>query len=307
MGWLARILGETPEGAESSWRSRDRYRNSQITHEGGSTSANASPYRNFLYDDAFKSQAGTSDPREPATIEKIAERTRIEARSMVTRRRSRANDRPNRAISDGKATFESLTRPHVAPLWRVALRMTGDRDEADDLTQETCLRAYRGFDRFQEGTNYRAWLFRIMTNLCMDLLRRRARSPLVATCEEGDPAPGLAPETEGPDAQLVRKRFREELVRAIQNLSPDIRLVVSLALLEGLSYQEIAEIAGCPVGTVRSRLSRGRQQLRRDLKDYMPRSAPTLRLVASATDRNGSGRGRPACGHEHRNCHDGEQ
>lgn len=307
MGLVAPILRETPEAAKSSWRSRDRYYNSRFRHEGGSTPANASPCRNFLYNDAFKSQADTSDPRKRADIVKIAERTRTESPPMGRSRKSRATDRSTRARSEGKATFETLTRPHVAALWRVALRMTGDRDAADDLTQETCLRAYRGFDRFQEGTNYRAWLFRIMTNLCLDLLRRRARSPLVAVGEEGDPAKGLAPEAERPDAQLIRKRFREELVCAIQNLPPDIRLVVSLALLEGLSYREIAEIAGCPVGTVRSRLSRGRQQLQQDLKDYMPRSAPTLRLVASAPVRNGARGDRHACGHERQKCHDAEQ
>ena len=195
---------------------------------------------------------------------------------------------------DDRNRFETLTRPHVAALWRVALRMTGDRDAADDLTQEACLRAYRAFDRFEEGTNYKAWLLRIMTNLCLDLLRRRARSALVPFGEDGDHAPGVAPEADGPDAQLTRKRFREELACAMDNLSPEVRLVVSLALLKGLSYQEIAEIAGCPVGTVRSRLNRGRKQLQQDLQHYMPHPAPALRLVADARGQKGLGGNRTA-------------
>ncbi len=198
------------------------------------------------------------------------------------------------AQRDNRTRFEILTRPHVAALWRVALRMTGDRDAADDLTQEACLRAYRAFDRFEEGTNYKAWLLRIMTNLCLDLLRRRARSALVPFDEDGDHAPGVPPEADGPDAQLIRKRFREELACVMDKLSPEVRLVVSLALLKGLSYQEIAEIAGCPVGTVRSRLNRGRKQLQQDLKHYMPHPAPALRLVVDAPGRKGLGRGSTA-------------
>ena len=194
---------------------------------------------------------------------------------------------------DGRARFEVLTRPHIGALWRVALRMTGDRDAADELTQETCLRAFRALDRFREGTNYRAWLFRIMTNLCLDLLRRRARSPLMALGEEADPALLSAPEAEGPHAQLIRKRFREDLDGSIRKLRPEIRLVVSLALLEGLSYREVAEIADCPIGTIRSRLSRGREQLQQDLRDYMPGPTPKLRLVAGVPDPRETGRVAP--------------
>lgn len=192
------------------------------------------------------------------------------------------------AHRDDRTRFEILTRPHVTALWRVALRMTGDRDAADDLTQEACMRAYRAFDRFEEGTNYKAWLLRIMTNLCLDLLRRRARSTLVPLDEDGDHAPSV--EADRPDAQLIRKRFREELACAMDKLTPEVRLVVSLALLKGLSYQEIAEIAGRPVGTVRSRLNRGRKQLQQDLQHYMPHPTPALRLVADAPGRKGAGR-----------------
>ena len=207
-----------------------------------------------------------------------------------TRRKSWWKNLPIRAHRDDRTRFEILTRPHVTALWRVALRMTGDRDAADDLTQEACLRAYRAFDRFEDGTNYKAWLLRIMTNLCLDLLRRRARSALVPFSEDGGHAPSMAPEADRPDAQLVRKRFREELAYAMDKLPPEVRLVVSLALLKGLSYREIAEIADCPVGTVRSRLNRGRKQLQQDLQHYMPRPAPALRLVADAPGRKGPGR-----------------
>ena len=169
-------------------------------------------------------------------------------------------------------TFESLTRPHVDAMWRTAFRMTGDRDDADELTQEACLNAYRSFSHFEPGSNYRAWIFRILTNLCLDHLRRQARSPIVRSDPDGkDLERGAAmPRSRDPDVQAFRSEIRTAVLRAMSQLTPEIRLVVALALLEERTYKEIAEIVGCPVGTVRSRLSRGRQQLRRTLKGLAP-------------------------------------
>lgn len=182
------------------------------------------------------------------------------------------------------AGFEDLTRPDIGALWRTALRMTGDRRTADELTQETCLKAYRSIDAFKPGTNYRAWIFRILVNLCLDHVRRDNRSPLVDIGIETLPAhENLATSREeSPEALLVRKRARQSVLQAMEELSPEIRAVVSLALLEERGYQEIAEIVGCPVGTVRSRLSRGRRQLREGLRDHLPN-----RVVALERSRNG--------------------
>ena len=179
----------------------------------------------------------------------------------------------------GEETFESLTQPHVDALWRTAFRMTGDRDAADDLTQEACLKAYRSFSRFKTGSNYRAWIFRILTNLCLDHLRREKRSPVVHSDVEMNVLESgvtMRPEHD-PDAQVLRREIRSAVRRAMSQLTPEIRLVVSLALLEGRTYREIAEIVGCPVGTVRSRLSRGRQQLRRTLQGHTPARVVYLR------------------------------
>lgn len=170
----------------------------------------------------------------------------------------------------GRSEFEDMTQPHVDALWRVAHRMTRDRDLADDLTQEACLRAYRAFDQFELGTNYKAWIFRILTNLCADHLRRQTRTPFcVVDTEDGMPDL-MAPMHELPDHQLMRKDFRRDLETALSALSPDLRLVMSLSLLQELSYSEIAMISDCPVGTVRSRISRGRQKLRELLADHLP-------------------------------------
>lgn len=171
-----------------------------------------------------------------------------------------------------RAQFDALVRPHIRSLYRTALRLVGDSHGAEDLTQETCLKAYRAFDSFEDGTNFRAWLFRIMSNLSIDQARRNARAPFVAW-DEADVSQAvvkLGAEPDQPDVHFLHKSFRDDAFRAISKLSPDVRLVVSLALIEGFSYQEIADVAGCPVGTVRSRLNRGRQVLREELKEYVP-------------------------------------
>lgn len=167
-------------------------------------------------------------------------------------------------------------RPCIGSLYRTAFRMTGDRNLSDDLVQEVCLNAYRGFSGYREGTNFKAWIFRILTNACIDTRRKHGRSPFV---DMDDDTMELATnegkvyrtdEPHGPEVIAHNRNFRAEVSRAMATLDPDVRIVVSLALLEELSYQEIASIVECPIGTVRSRLSRGRQTLQSALKDYMP-------------------------------------
>ena len=164
--------------------------------------------------------------------------------------------------------FEAMTRVHVDALWRTALRMTGSRESADDLVQETCLRALRSFDRYQTGTNYKAWLFRIMTNVCKDIGRREARSPFqswddaqveIVTAKHAQSCKAL------PEDELQNHEFVKDAHQALLRLPPNIRMVVSLSLLSEHTYSEIALMMNIPVGTVRSRLSRGRLYLQREL------------------------------------------
>jgi RNA polymerase sigma-70 factor (ECF subfamily) len=171
--------------------------------------------------------------------------------------------------------FRANTEPHLDALYRFAFRMAGNVEIARDLVQETCLKAYRFRESFQSGTNYRAWLFKIMMNTWIDEHRRRTE-PIVldieaflkaedaGTARLDNPAPARDPESE-----LMDKAFQRDASRAIKRLSPDIRAVVALAVFEERTYAEIAEILNCPLGTVRSRLSRGRQQLRADLRAYL--------------------------------------
>lgn len=171
-----------------------------------------------------------------------------------------------------RKAFTGLTRPHLDALYRTSARFLGGPQGADDLVQETCLKAFRAFDRFEEGTNYRAWLFRIMKNTYIDRYVRKNEPVTV----DWDSLPGAlqaqredAAET-SPEILYLHKSFCRDTLEAMAGLPPEVRLVVSLILVEGFSYNEVAAIAGCPIGTVRSRLFRGRRHLQKALKDYLP-------------------------------------
>lgn len=192
--------------------------------------------------------------------------------------------------------FEGLLRPCLGSLYSTALRMTGDANAAEDLVQEVSLNAYRGFGKFLAGTNFKAWLFRILKNASIDKRRRTSRSPFVDLDDDTmDGIPQLEERSfaseglRGPEVHILHKTFRQDASRAMTELDPEIRIVVSLALLEELSYQEIADIVDCPVGTVRSRLSRGRQTLRNVLKDYIQdedRSCGKKSAIPSGAERD---------------------
>jgi len=169
--------------------------------------------------------------------------------------------------------FDHLVRAHVEMLYRTALRMTADTHIAEDLVQETCLRAYRAFDSFKPGTNFKAWLYRILSNLTIDHARRNAKVSFVEwdDQEPGDVWSGTHSTIgQSPEVHVLHKSFMNDAFRAMAKLSPEIRIVVALAILEDFSYAEIAQSVGCPVGTVRSRLSRGRKQLQEELGEYLP-------------------------------------
>jgi RNA polymerase sigma-70 factor, ECF subfamily len=174
------------------------------------------------------------------------------------------------------ARFESHLTPILTAAYGVALHMTRHGGDAEDLVQEAALHAFRAFDSFQEGTNFKAWFFRILTNLFINAYRRRQREPGIDTLSDLEDAPalylfkrtqemGMQTWTSDP-AALVLERFEaEQVCRAIAALPEDYRVVSALYFMEEFSYQEIAEMVGCPVGTVRSRLHRGRRMLQKAL------------------------------------------
>jgi len=159
---------------------------------------------------------------------------------------------------DRDDAFEAEVLPQLRGLYGMAYRLTGNAHDAEDLVQETLLRAYRAFDSYRPGTNVRAWLFTILHRLRTDALRRRGRSP--QTVELVGDGPGVAPAHE---AALTSGR--EDVVRALRAVPENFRVAVVLRDVEDFSYAEIAQILGVPAGTVMSRIHRGRALLREAL------------------------------------------
>ena len=170
--------------------------------------------------------------------------------------------------------FEALALPHLDGLYAAALRLTRNEREADDLVQDGVLRAYRFFDRFERGTNVKAWLFKILTNTFINKYRRKVKEREVvesASNEATAPQVVVAPGAAGsinPEQALFDRLLSDDVLRAIDKLPIDFRLVVILADLQEFAYKEIAEILDCPVGTVMSRLFRGRRLLQKELASY---------------------------------------
>jgi RNA polymerase sigma-70 factor (ECF subfamily) len=165
--------------------------------------------------------------------------------------------------------FEDTALVHMKSIYNVALRLTRNKTDAEDLFQETFLRAYRFFHQFQSGTDCRAWLFAILHSLFVNRVRR-ASYPTVDLDEERVYREGRTSRSlsGNPEVNLIYRLAGEDIERAIDALPPKLRVAVVLADIEGCSYREIAEISECPIGTVMSRLYRGRQALRVALKDY---------------------------------------
>ena len=171
--------------------------------------------------------------------------------------------------SDRQA-FEELAYPLLDSAYRTALRMTGQPASAEDLVQEAFLRAFRAFSQFERGTNFKAWLFRILTNVFLNDYRRKGREPQTSDFSEAEPA-DPAPETgqfKAEEVEAIRARLGDETSRALDRLPSDFRLPFLLSTFEGFSYKEIAAILGIPIGTVMSRLFRARRLLKIDLKEY---------------------------------------
>ncbi len=176
-----------------------------------------------------------------------------------------------------QATFADQAMVHMAALYAAAMRMTRNRADAEDLVQEAYLRAYRGFGGFQEGTNLKAWLFRILTNTYINIYRAKQRRPEETELDEVEDLylyrrlPSVDTATRGRSAELdVLERITDHEVKAaIEALPEQFRLPVYLADVEGFAYKEIAEILDIPIGTVMSRLHRGRKGLEKRLHDFV--------------------------------------
>jgi len=175
--------------------------------------------------------------------------------------------------SEPQQAFEALLKPILGAAFSMALHLTHSRDEAEDLVQETALLAFRGFHTFQSGTNFKAWYFRIMTNQAIQKYRKKQREPEIKEIEEvpdlylyqHTAQAGLHTQNQDPLRTVLDKIDGEQIAGAISALPVEYRIVAALYFTQELSYQEIADAVGIPVGTVRSRLHRARGLLQKAL------------------------------------------
>ena len=185
-----------------------------------------------------------------------------------------------------QAQFAELAMEYMPALYSAALRMTRNPSDAEDLVQETYLKAYRGFAGFSEGTNLKAWLYRILTNTYINSYRAGKRRPEIADVEDVEDLylyHRLTPDGGGDLGRsaedVALDSFTDDEVKAaIESLPEAFRMAVLLADVEGFSYKEIAEITDVPIGTVMSRIHRGRRALQKALHEY----AESRGLMASA-------------------------
>ena len=175
--------------------------------------------------------------------------------------------RPVQNVEEKRKEFEELALQYMDSLYGVALRMTRDVTEAQDLVQDVFLRAYRFFDRFEKGTNFKAWLFKILKNVYINKYRRESRMPQMVDVF-GVEASNSLQISKTPENEVFDKLLDDEITDAMDALPEEFRFAIVLSDLQGFSYKEIAEILDCPIGTVMSRLHRGRKLLRDSLYGY---------------------------------------
>ena len=181
---------------------------------------------------------------------------------------------------ESRVRFERDVVPQLGQLYPAALRMTRNPTDAEDLVQETSVKAYAAFHQFQTGTNLRAWLNRILTTTFINVYRKRKREPQQAL--GGDladwqmSADRLAPPSPSAEAEALDRITDSDLLRALRELPGEFRTAVYLADIEGYPYREIAEMMGTPIGTVMSRLHRGRRRIREQVTSPgLPPPRPT--------------------------------
>jgi RNA polymerase sigma-70 factor (ECF subfamily) len=186
-----------------------------------------------------------------------------------------SDTKPAQPAPELRELFEAQALAFMDQLYAAALRMTRNQADAGDLVQETYVKAYAAFASFEQGTNLKAWLYRILTNTFINIYRKTQRGPYQGTIDDledwqlgGAESLTQGRSTRSAEAEAIDHLPDSDVKAALQSIPEDFRLVVYLADVEGFSYQEIADIMKTPVGTVMSRLHRGRRLLRELLADY---------------------------------------
>jgi RNA polymerase sigma-70 factor (ECF subfamily) len=214
-------------------------------------------------------------PEQPANTDVELEHTLPEeiTHTSETPEQTQANPDQSQAPTED---FEAGVLAQLDSLYRTALRMTNNPQEAEDLVQETMLKAFRFAHTYQPGTNLRAWLFRILNTSAINRYRKQATHPTPTSLPEGEEfylynqIRDLSGQelSQGAEEEVLNQYLDEDVYKALNDLPPNFRMAVILADIEGLSYKEIAEALQIPIGTVMSRISRARRQLQKSLWQY---------------------------------------
>lgn len=211
-------------------------------------------------------------PEEEPDYEKLEAFSDEEMNAAEQSAQEKRDDKPTRSELQRQIDFKNEAMIHIDALYNFALRMTGDPEDANDLVQETYLKAYRFFDSFEKGTNCKAWLFRILKNSYINRYRKESKEPDKVDYDEIKEFYHTVKHSSLDSNDMQEKIFGEllddEVARALESLPEDFREVVQLCDIEGFTYEEIANMVDCPIGTVRSRLHRGRKILREKLLEY---------------------------------------
>ncbi len=170
-----------------------------------------------------------------------------------------------RVLQGDVNAFEKLVTEYEKAVYAIALRMTGNAEDAADMTQETFIKAYNSLQSFRGDSKFSVWLYRIASNVCLDFLRSRSRKPTVSLSVEDDEGEetelDIADESQSPEQLLERGLTRDAVRRGLEALPPDYRQILLLREIQGLSYEEIADTLSIEVGTVKSRIFRARKRL----------------------------------------------
>ena len=179
--------------------------------------------------------------------------------------REQESDIVRRVIEGDVNAFERLVTEYEKNVYNIALRMTGNSEDAADMTQEAFIKAYNSLGNFRGDSKFSVWLYRIVSNVCLDFLRSRTRKPTVSLSvedDEGEEAQlDVADESQSPELLLERSLTRDAVRRGLDQLAPDYRQILLLREIQGLSYEEISQALALDLGTVKSRIFRARKKL----------------------------------------------